>query len=110
MSQPFIKFISHTTSYMIFIGLIIGQILRVDFDVKKITKFSAKFPQFKQLFSAHVFNSSIDFPYYNKDMFVRSHELSILDYLGCFWILGFKEFFLLIMKLIICFLNRLCLE
>lgn len=92
MSQPFIKFISHTTSYMIFIGLIIGQILRIEYNGTKTEMFKTKFPQHAEIFSKYVLNESLQFRFYNENFAFRSRVFSFLDYICSLWIIGYYFF------------------
>ena len=86
MSQPFIKFISHTTTYLVFICLIIVKTQRVDF--RQPDRFSAKFPENTEAFANYVSNTSFKFRYYNDDFSFRTTKVSYIDYLCCFWIFG----------------------
>ena len=53
MGQPFIKFIAHTTGYLIFIGLVIAETQKVGYDISA-KKFSSTFPQYEEIFSKYV--------------------------------------------------------
>jgi hypothetical protein len=87
MSQPFIKFISHTTGYLVFICLMISQILRID-HFNNPEKLSDKFLHYNQTFFNYTQNVTLKFRFQNSDLFFRTQELSVLDYICIIWIIG----------------------
>jgi hypothetical protein len=87
MSQPFIKFISHTTGYLVFIGLIIAETLRVGYDFSS-KKFSTIFPQYVGIFSNYASNQSLSYRFTNPDFVLRGTNMSYLEWIIFFWIMG----------------------
>ena len=88
MGQPFIKFIAHTTGYLIFIGLVISQILRIDYDYTNVEKLSTKFPQYYKTFLNYTKNETMKFGVFNSDLVFRAHAITIFDYICMIWIIG----------------------
>jgi hypothetical protein len=99
MRQPCIKFISHTVTYIGFIGMIIVSSLKFAEEQQSRERFSFSFPQYAQIFSNYASNTTFKYRFPNSDFYIRMQQPSNLDYAISLWVLGKKKIQLKILSI-----------
>lgn len=99
MSQPCIKFVTHTTFYVVFIALIIVSSLQFAEVEKNAVKFSDFYPKFVDNFTSYVNNSNLKYKFFDSDFYIRPSFPSNIDIVITIWVIGkYIHFFYLLFK------------
>ena len=88
MSLPCIKFISYMTSYMTFVGLIIGSTFANQNVDTHAMLFSTVYAEYAENFTAYAENHKLAYRFEEHDFYLRPHMPSVFDYLICIFLLG----------------------
>lgn len=87
MVQPCIKFIAYTTSYIVFIGLVVISSLRFPSDDLTDYKFSEHYETRFENFSSYV-HSNLTYRFQVDDFIIRDSQPNVIDCFITIWILG----------------------
>jgi hypothetical protein len=89
MSQPCIKFISHTTSYIAFITMIIVSSVQFSFDQNTRCNFSQIIsPSAYNTYRKYASNGNVTYTFDFEDFFVRRSHPEALDLAITIWVAG----------------------
>lgn len=88
INQPFLKFISHTTSYFCFIAMIIVSSLTFAQEQQKCDLFSLTYPEYNASFVTYVNTQAFKYRFPTHDFYIRLHKPNYLDLVITLWILG----------------------
>ncbi|CAF0718901.1 unnamed protein product [Brachionus calyciflorus] len=88
MTQPCIKFITHTTFYAVFIALIIVSSLQFASEENKLQKFSSLYPSYYVNFTNYINNENISYKFFESDFYIRPSFPSNIDMVLTIWIIG----------------------
>lgn len=88
MTQPCIKFITHTTFYGVFIALIIVSSLQFANEETRIEKFSTRYPSYYENFTNYMSNQQLKYKFFEFDFYIRSSFPSNIDIAITIWIVG----------------------
>ena len=88
LSQPCIKFITHSSAYFVFIILITVSSLQFASDVKFAAKFSDSYPTLVENFTKYVNNDNLLYRFMQKDFYMRSTFPGNLDFVITLWIIS----------------------
>jgi len=89
MYQPFVKFLSHTISYMIFIVLLIVSSVKFSSEQMSTKKFSDFLPE--NLFSnytTYANRDDLEYKFEFSDFYIRMDQPSEMDIAITIWIIG----------------------
>ena len=88
MAQPCIKFITHTTFYLIFIVLIIVSSLQFSQDEAFSPKFSKDFPAMYQNYTNYFHKKNLTYKFFEKDFYIRPSFPGHIDIAITIFIIG----------------------
>jgi hypothetical protein len=89
MCQPCVKFVAHTFTYLVFIGLIIASSLQITDEERKSYKFSeSEFKNFQPNFTAYVSNQKLTYRFPDDDLFFRPSTPNAMDLITSLWVVG----------------------
>jgi len=88
MYQPFVKFITFTTSYVILVFLVLYSSLHFPMDEVDRLQFSLEFPEFFENFTVYTSNSNLTYHFPVNDFFMRRNMPSMSDIILCIWLIG----------------------
>ena len=89
MSNPCVKFVSHSLSYIVFIIIIVISSTKfADFE-SSTQKFSSIFPKYTSNMTDYVNRSDLGYRYFNNDFYLRPSAPGYLDVILTIWIVGF---------------------
>jgi hypothetical protein len=90
MCQPCVKFVAHTFTYLVFIGLIIASSLQLTDEERKSYKFSndSSLDKYLPNFTAYVNNPKLMYRFPDDDFYFRSNSPSAMDLITSLWIVG----------------------
>lgn len=87
MVQPCIKFIAYTTSYIVFVGLVVISSLRFPNDDLTDYKFSEHF-ELRMINFTNYVNSNLTYHFQVNDFMIRDNQPNIIDCFITIWIFG----------------------
>jgi hypothetical protein len=88
MYQPFVKFITFTTSYVILVFLVLYSSLHFPMDEVNRVQFSVEYPEFYENFTVYTSNSNLTYYFPVNDFFIRRNTPSMPDIILCIWLIG----------------------
>ena len=88
MCLPYIKFITYTISYLLFILLVVISSLIAPNDEKHRDKFSVFYPEYAEIYHKYVENEHLTYKFPTNDFFIRNYKPSVLDVVICVWLFG----------------------
>lgn len=95
MCLPFIKFLTCTISYFIFVLLVVISSLMCPEQQKGRLRFSTIFPEYAAIFGNYSHlqsNHEYKYIFPTPDFYIREHDYEILDFVICIWLLGMEIF------------------
>jgi hypothetical protein len=100
MSQPCVKFIAFTSSYLAFVVMIAASSLSFAEEEIHRQKFSVYYSKYAQNLSDYYNNSNLDYRVNTPDFFIRNDSPTNLDIAIIIWLFGIY-FFLLFLSIIV---------
>jgi hypothetical protein len=88
MSQPFVKFVAQTLSYMVFVALIIASTIEFAELEADVDCFSDLYPNFTKAFSHYVEREDLKYKFFESDFYFRPYAPSVIDLIISVWIVG----------------------
>lgn len=88
MSLPCIKFITFTTSYLAFIGMLIASSILFEEEEKNREKFSISYPQYFENYTQYFKNNNLTYRFETSDFYIRKNDVNNLDIAICVWLIG----------------------
>ena len=88
MCLPYIKFFSHTISYITFIIMVLISSLMFPINELGCQRFSAQFAHYYENYSAYASNEHYRYRFTLADFTVRQCQLRAIDVAVCVWLLG----------------------
>jgi hypothetical protein len=93
MSQPFVKFVAQTLSYMVFVALIIASTIEFAQIETRAERFSTQYPNFTKNFVHYVEREDLKYKFFESDFYIREFAPSLIDVIISVWIVGKFNFF-----------------
>ena len=88
MSLPFIKFISYTISYIVFIGILVASSNQFEIDESNRVKLSILHKKYFVNYTSYTKDKKLTYRFQASDMYLRSDTPTEIDIIICAWLIG----------------------